>query len=32
MKYGIALPNFGKYADKDKILELASAAEELGYE
>ncbi len=32
MKYGIALPNFGKYAQKDRILELTSSAEELGYD
>lgn len=32
MKYGIVLPNFGKYAQKDWILELASSAEELGYD
>ena len=32
MKYGIALPNFGKYADREKILELTRAAEELGYD
>lgn len=32
MKYGIALPNFGKYAQIESILELALAAEELGYD
>lgn len=32
MQYGIALPNFGKYAEKDMILELAVAGEELGFD
>ena len=32
MKLGLALPNFGKYADKDFIGEFSVAAEELGYE
>ena len=32
MKYGIALPNFGKYAQTENIIELAQAAEELGYD
>jgi probable F420-dependent oxidoreductase len=32
MKFGVALPNFGKYAKKDTILEIAKAAEELGFD
>lgn len=32
MKFGIALPNFGKYAKKNSILKIARAAEELGFE
>ncbi len=32
MKFGIALPNFGKYAAKKDILEIAALAEELGYD
>lgn len=32
MKFGIALPNFGKYAAKEDILEIAVLAEELGYD
>lgn len=31
MKLGIALPNFGKYADKDFITEVSQKAEKLGY-
>ena len=31
MEYGIALPNFGKYAKREMIHELAIASEELGY-
>lgn len=31
MKYGIALPNFGRDAQMGKILELSGAAEELGF-
>ncbi len=32
MKYGIALPNFGKYSQKESIIELAQAAEALDYD
>lgn len=32
MKFGVALPNFGKYATKDVILEVATTAEELGFD
>ncbi|MGH7885484.1 MAG: LLM class flavin-dependent oxidoreductase [Thermodesulfobacteriota bacterium] len=32
MKYGIAVPNFGKFAGKKQILELSVTAEELGYD
>ncbi len=32
MKFGVALPNFGKYAKKDAILKVAKTAEELGFE
>ncbi len=32
MKFGIAVPNFGKFAGKDQIEELSIAAEELGYD
>ena len=32
MKYGIALPDFGIYAQKEKLLEISGAAEELGYD
>ncbi len=32
MKFGVALPNFGKYAKKDTILEIAKTAEELGFD
>ncbi|MGH7889397.1 MAG: LLM class flavin-dependent oxidoreductase [Thermodesulfobacteriota bacterium] len=32
MKFGISLPNFGKYATKDSILEVALTAEELGFD
>ncbi len=32
MNFGITLPNFGKYADKDEILKIAASAEELGFE
>ncbi|MCK5391671.1 MAG: LLM class F420-dependent oxidoreductase [Deltaproteobacteria bacterium] len=31
MNFGITLPNFGKYADKDEILKIAASAEELGF-
>lgn len=32
MKYGIALPNFGKYAQTNSIIELTQAAGELAYD
>ncbi|MGQ0792691.1 MAG: LLM class F420-dependent oxidoreductase [Deltaproteobacteria bacterium] len=32
MKFGITLPNYGKYADKDSLLTLATAAERLGFD
>ena len=32
MKFGVALPNFGKYAKKDAILKVAKTAEELGFD
>lgn len=32
MKFGIALPNFGKFAEKGIILDLSIAAEELGFD
>lgn len=32
MDFGITLPNFGKYADKDKIIHFAITAEELGFD
>lgn len=32
MNFGITLPNFGKYADKNEILKIAASAEELGFE
>jgi len=32
MKFGVALPNFGKYAQKDYITEIARAAEDLGFD
>ena len=32
MKFGIALPNFGKYAKKDLISRVAVIAEEMGYD
>ena len=32
MNFGVTLPNFGKYADKDEILDIAASAEELGFE
>ena len=31
MNFGITLPNFGKYADKNEILKIAASAEELGF-
>ena len=32
MKFGIALPNFGKYAKRDAILSVAKTAETLGFD
>lgn len=32
MKFGIALPNYGKYAGRKSILELSLAAEEYGFD
>ncbi|MEW6145541.1 MAG: LLM class F420-dependent oxidoreductase [Thermodesulfobacteriota bacterium] len=32
MKFGIAVPNFGKYAGREQILEASELAEELGYD
>lgn len=32
MKFGIALPNFGKYAKRDAILGIAKTAETLGFD
>lgn len=32
IKFGIAVPNFGKYADKEAIVEIALSAEGLGYD
>ncbi len=32
MKFGIAVPNFGAYADRKQILEISVLAEELGYD
>lgn len=32
MKYGVALPNFGKYAGKESILRIAKTSEELGFD
>ncbi len=32
MKFGIALPNFGQYAEKDSILKIAKIAEDLGFD
>ncbi|HSG31005.1 MAG TPA: LLM class flavin-dependent oxidoreductase [Thermodesulfobacteriota bacterium] len=32
MKIGIAVPNFGKYATKDNITDIALAAEEYGFD
>lgn len=32
MKFGIALPNFGMYAEKGSILRIVRAAEELGFD
>lgn len=32
MKFGIALPNFGRYAQKESILDIAKSAEDLGFD
>ncbi|HEX9667746.1 MAG TPA: LLM class F420-dependent oxidoreductase [Thermodesulfobacteriota bacterium] len=32
MRFGIALPNFGKYAQKESILAIAKSAEDLGFD
>ncbi len=32
MQFGVALPNFGKFADKQFMVELSRAAEALGYD
>ncbi|MEQ9618092.1 MAG: LLM class F420-dependent oxidoreductase [Deltaproteobacteria bacterium] len=32
MKFGISLPNFGKYASRENILKTAVLAEDLGYD
>jgi probable F420-dependent oxidoreductase len=32
MKFGIALPNFGMYAERDSILRVAKTAEDLGFD
>ncbi len=32
MKYGIAVPNYGKYADRESIFKISIAAEELGFD
>lgn len=32
MNFGITLPNFGKYADKNEIVKIAGAAEDLGFD
>jgi len=32
MKFGIAIPNFGRYAKKDAILSVAKTAETLGFD
>ncbi|MGB7291377.1 MAG: LLM class F420-dependent oxidoreductase [Thermodesulfobacteriota bacterium] len=32
MKFGIALPNFGRYAQKESILDVAESAEDLGFD
>src|SRR3972149_8988147 len=32
MKFGIALPNFGRYAKRDEILSVAKTAETLGFD
>lgn len=32
MKFGIALPNFGKYAEKDIVIKITTTAEKLGFD
>jgi len=32
MKFGVALPNFGKYANRDAIISIAKTAEALGFD
>jgi len=32
MKFGITIPNYGKFADRESILEISLAAEELGFD
>jgi probable F420-dependent oxidoreductase len=32
MKYGIALPNFGMYANRDSILKIVKTAEDFGFD
>jgi len=32
MNFGITLPNFGKYANKNEIIKIARAAEDLGFD
>ena len=32
MKFGIALPNFGRYAQRESIVEIAKSAEDLGFD
>jgi len=32
MKFGITVPNYGKFADRESILEISIAAEELGFD
>jgi len=32
MKFGIALPNYGKYASKELIVKIAKSAEDLGFD
>lgn len=32
MKFGVALPNFGKYAERDAILQVAKTAQTLGFD
>ncbi len=32
MRFGVALPNFGRYAEKDAILNISKASEELGFD